>query len=94
MFTIKPVDEPGSYRTSCILGLTETDISGILGFVPNIEGDPEKVQFSWGAIVLYDDGTEHYIGIWDYKGSAAYREFSAYGPRNVLIDVFGEEHVS
>jgi hypothetical protein len=32
-------------------------------------------------------------GIWDYKDSGKYKEWSTYGPRQVFVAIFGEDHV-
>ena len=81
-FTITPSYAAGSHKTgSWSSTLTVDEISEILGFEPNIEDDPDKVEFSWGAVVLDEDtGEESIIAIWDYHGV----RWSTYGDRDVL----------
>jgi len=83
MFDIKPINKAGSHRTGDLSGFTKKEITKILGFEPNIQDDPYKVTASWGFTV---DGVA--CGIWDYKGSAVYKEWSTYDPANVLDKIF------
>lgn len=82
---IKAVNKVGPNRTSTIEGLTLEQIEEKLGFPANCEDDPDKVRWSWGFEV---DGV--YCAVWDYKGSADYEVWSAYGPKETLIKVFGD----
>ena len=82
---IIPYNVPGQccdFRLSS--SLTKTQIEQILGFEPNVKDDPYKVKNSWGFKV---DGM--HCGIWDYKGLP----WSAYGPEEVFIKLFGEENI-
>ena len=81
-FTITPSYAAGSHKTGTWSStLTVDEISEILGFEPNIEDDPDKVEFSWGADVYDEDtGEESIIAIWDYHGV----RWSTYGDRDVL----------
>lgn len=83
---ILPADQGGSHRTTSITGLTVEQITERIGFAPNIEDDPYKVENSWGFTV---NGV--HCGVWDYKGShkCAVPSFSAYGPIETLRLVFG-----
>ena len=79
---IKPINTAGSYKTGFLPDhITAKQIAEILGFPPNIEDDPDKVENSWGFTV---DGV--ICGIWDYKG---YR-WSTFGPSSVFDKLFGD----
>lgn len=80
---IMPISEPGCHRTGEICGYTADQISSILGFAPNVQDDPDKVSHSWGFLA---DGIQ--CGIWSYKGSEKYNNFSTYGPKNVFDTLF------
>jgi hypothetical protein len=83
---ILPVDSGGSHRTASITGLSVAQITERIGFAPNIEDDPYKVENSWGFTV---NGV--HCGVWDYKGShkCSVPSFSAFGPIESLRLVFG-----
>ena len=80
-----------SYRQHTIAGLTTEGISAAIGFEPNVteEDDADKVTASWAFEV---DGAV--CAVWSYRGSEHIRAFSAFGPRDALVAVFGEERVS
>jgi hypothetical protein len=80
---IIPVDRVGPSRTGGLNGYSAKEIEKILGFSANCDDDPDKVKYSWGFTV---DGK--YCAIWDYKGSHKYNEFSTYGNRDVLNNLF------
>lgn len=80
---IIPIPESGDCRTGTLSDVTVQDINKVLGFTPNVQDDPCKVEFSWGFTA---DGIR--CGIWDYKGSAAFRSFSTFGPRKVFESLF------
>ena len=80
---IKPTQLNGSYRTGTLLNYTKSKIVHILGFMPNVEDDPEKVVNSW-AFTL--DGFE--CAIWDYKNSHFVNCWSVYDPHNVMGKFF------
>jgi len=84
---ITPVNEVGSHRTGSLRGITVAQINAKLGFAPNVEDDPDKVQYSWGFKV---GGV--LCGVWDYKGSASVNSFSTYGPAEALRKVFGNHY--
>lgn len=84
---ILPVDEPGDSRTGTLTNISAATISNVLGFTPNVKDDPSKVKCSWGATV---DGVR--IGIWDYNGSYRYRQFSTFGPHEVLKKLFPDNY--
>lgn len=86
--TIKPINEAGSHRTGTISNTSFSEICEILGFEPNIEDDPYKVNYSWGALV----NNHIRIGIWDYKQSYTFGEFSTYGNPDVFKALFGERY--
>jgi hypothetical protein len=80
---ITPVNKTGDHRTGSLTGLNVADVTRILGFAPNCEDDPDKVENSWGFEV---DGV--LCGVWDYKGSM----FSTFGPADTLRKVFGANY--
>lgn len=86
---IEPCNTPGNHRTGSLVNITKADIEHILGFAPNVLDDPSKVQHSWGFTV---DGVR--CGIWDWKGSWRRREWSTWGPSEVLSQLFGSQHIS
>lgn len=86
--TIEPLNKAGSYRTATLMNHTVFDVIGKLGFEPNVDDDPDKVTYSWGFEV---DGVR--CGVWDYKGSYAFKTFSLFGPKDLLKEVFGEKNV-
>jgi len=77
----------GDYRTGTLRGLTVTKINAMLNMRPNIVDDPSKVKFSWGFTA---DGVR--CGVWDYKGSYKFKEFSVYGPHATLHQLFGDHY--
>lgn len=83
---IVPADAPGgTYRQGTLIGLTKADIVKALGFSPNVDDDPDKVENSWGFTV---DGD--ICAVWDYYGSHHSREWSTFGPTDALKKVFGD----
>jgi hypothetical protein len=87
---IEKHNEPGSYRTGAIVGLTVAQINEILGFKPNVFDDPDKVKYSWG---FKADG--EVCGIWDYKSyNTTPTYFSTYGPDWVFEKLFGKYYNS
>lgn len=84
---IVPVDIPGAHQTGTLYDINVSTISNILGFEPNVEDDPMKVKNSWGFKV---DGK--LCGIWDYKGSEKYGQFSTFGPDEVFEKLFGSNY--
>lgn len=90
MINITPcADVCGSHRTGTIRGLTKYRISEILGFIPNVKDDPDKVVNSWGFKV---DGVP--CAIWDYKGSHHFDRFSTWGAHDVFKQLFGDNYVA
>jgi hypothetical protein len=86
---IKKSKTAGSHKTGTLYGVTVHDINLKLGFRSNIQDDPDKVKYSWGFTV---DGEP--FGIWDYKSySNSPTEFSTYGDKAVLAELFGIDHV-
>jgi hypothetical protein len=89
-FQITPVTEWfSSYRTGGLEGLCMDDIVDIIGFTPNVEDDPDKVQYSWRCRV---NGKP--FAIWDYKGSHHARRWSIYDPEHVATDIFPSDNIS
>lgn len=74
----------GSYKQHLICGLSAAQITRLLGFTPNVTDDPGKVVNSWAFA-----GNGHQCAIWDWKGSQRFNEFSAFGPADMLREIFG-----
>lgn len=72
-----------TFRTGTLTKYTREQIINILGFEPNVEDDPDKVENSW---LFKVDGFE--AAIWDYKKSHHYNMWSIYDPHNVLGNLF------
>jgi hypothetical protein len=83
---ITPKGDVMSHRTGSLpSGVTVEQISERLGFEPNFQDDPDKVEYSWGATV-YDTvtGESYDIAIWDYYGA----RWSTYGDQDIIEQVF------
>jgi hypothetical protein len=81
--------EPGvTWKQHTLAGLDWLDIVETLGFHENLKDDEFKVRYSWGFQVGDRVGA-----IWDYKGSYLDKIWSAWGPRELFIELFGAEHV-
>jgi len=85
--TIVPVNRPGSGRTGTLRNITVAQINKVLGFKPNCEDDPDKVKHSWG---FFANG--QHCGVWDYKGSQKWKQFSTDGPDEVMKKLFGANY--
>ena len=83
---IYPCTTVGSHKTGSLpCDMSPENISEVLGFEPNIDDDPDKVVYSWGAHVVDQETNESYdIAVWDYKGS----RWSTYGNPDVLERIF------
>jgi hypothetical protein len=83
---IEPISgfDEDTYKTGSIIGLSARDISVILGFLPNGEGDGYKVTKEWTFRVI---GLGE-CAIWDWKGS----EWSTFGPHDLLRLIFGNHY--
>lgn len=94
---IVPNPEPGRGKSGSLYGLKLKDIVDVLGFLPNVEDDPDKVENSWGFLVYGEHNGQELggvrCGIWDYKGSHRDEVWSFYGPRHIFLDLFGLYHV-
>lgn len=86
---IIPNNTAGGARTGTLSNLTVERINELLGFEPNVDDDPDKVNHSWGFTV---DGSE--FGVWDYKGSELQGRFSCCGSSKTLTKIFGEHYRS
>jgi hypothetical protein len=75
------------YTLRTMKNMTVDKIVVALGFFPNIEDDPYKVKDSWGFSA---DGVT--CGIWDYKGSEQFGQYSTYGPDAVFKTLFGDDY--
>ena len=80
---IRPNATAGGHKTGELNDITVEEIVSVLGFMPNVDDDPSKVVNSWGF--NYDGGP---CGIWDYKGSHKFGQFSTYGPDHVFRKLF------
>jgi hypothetical protein len=79
---ITPINEWFStHRTGTLKGLSALEIAKKLGFAPNVDDDPDKVQYSWAFSI---DGKK--AAIWDYKGSSVDKQFSVYDPEGALAN--------
>lgn len=85
---ITPISIAGQSKTGVLYDITVTAIAEVLGFPPNVEDDPDKVENSWGFEI---DGKQ--FGIWDYKGSHHMGQFSTYGDSSVLAKLFPAHYV-
>lgn len=79
---IEQVNKAGSHRTGALTGVSYEQIVAVVG-KPNIDDDPDKVRWSWGFTV---DG--QFAGIWDWKGSGDFNEWSIYDPKGVIPQLF------
>lgn len=85
---IVPIPIVAGHKTGRIMGLTKAQIDRILGFKPNVDDDPIKVKHSWAF-----SAEGNACAVWDWKGSHRSKEWSAYGPDDVLRRVFGTNYV-
>lgn len=84
---ITSINKPGRCRTGTLNNINIEKINVILGFEPNVEDDPDKVNHSWGFKAKGKN-----CGIWDYKGSEKYHQFSTYGPDEIFTELFGDHY--
>lgn len=94
---ITPYQTGNSYKQGSLVNVTVEQINKALGFIFNMKDDPYKVKYSWGFKAQWagpaaNNGAE--CAIWDWKGSGDMGSFSFYGPQEVLIQLFGAEHVT
>jgi hypothetical protein len=89
---IEMVEVAGRHKQGTLKDLSVEEIEYVLGS-PNIKDDPLKVSHSWGFMVTADSGATYACGIWSYKGSEKYNEWSYYGPRFVFDALFGKQHI-
>lgn len=80
---ITPIQNVGSYKQGTLVNLSAQRISEKLGFNPNVDDDPYKVENSWG---FEADGVK--CAIWDWKGSQNFGRFSFFGPSEVFETLF------
>jgi hypothetical protein len=85
---INPINIGGASRTGTLYDINVATITEVLGFAPNVDDDPYKVENSWGFEI---DGRK--FGIWDYKGSHHCGQFSTYGDSSVLAKLFPAHYV-
>lgn len=86
---IVPYDKAGDYCQGRITGVSSNLITQRLGFGPNVKDDPSKVKYSWGF--MYKGQR---FGIWDYNQSYRYNNFSYYGNKQIIKELFPEYEVS
>jgi len=92
-FEITPSNDSsnGMHKTGELRNITAGEIVEILGFGPNHDDDPSKVVHSWLFKIrdVTDPESKPVLcGIWDYKGSHRFKQFSTYGPHDLLNDLF------
>lgn len=85
---ITQADPRSTWKQHDLVNLDWIDIVETLGFHENRADDEYKVKYSWGFEM---DG--HEGAIWDWKGSYLDKMWSAWGPREMFVQLFGEEHV-
>lgn len=85
---IVPTMPRSTWKQFTLVGVDWLDVVERLGFQANVPDDEDKVKYSWGFEI---DGQE--CAIWDWKGSYLDKVWSAWGPREVFVRLFGEEHV-
>ncbi len=83
---IIPVPHVGPCKTGALTGISHDEICKVLGFKPNCQDDTDKVRYSWGFEINGEP-----FGIWDYKGGWKYKEWSTYGNKTVLRELFGSK---
>lgn len=90
MLKVYPHNQRGVSRNGSLSGITRKEIEAIVGkpMRSGPSGDG-KVTVEWSFVVGGEPG---YCGIWDYKGSAKYNEWSTYGSALVLKALFGERY--
>lgn len=86
---ITPDPRSGASRTGRLEEMTVEAITERLGFAPNVADDHTKVKHSWGFKV---EGAPGYFGIWDYKMSHLFGQFSTYGDAATLEKLFGSRY--
>lgn len=89
---IEMVKVAGRHKQGSLKNLTLEEIEYVLGH-PNVQDDPDKVKHSWGFMVTTERGAVYSCGIWSYKGSEKYNEWSYYGPQFVYDALFGSQHI-
>lgn len=92
MITIEKVNVPGQYKNGLLTEISFEEIEYVLG-MPNIQDDPGKVKHSWGFMASLDNGISYACGIWSWKGSEQYNEWSYSGPKFVFDALFGKHHI-
>ena len=83
---IEPCSTVGGHKTGSLpSAMTPSEISECLGFKPNVDDDPDKVVYSWGAkVVDLESGDTYNVAVWDYKGV----RWSTYGDPVILERIF------
>ena len=82
-------EDISSHRTGSLHDINVSIINHVLGFEPNYDDDPDKVENSWAFTV--DDFA---CAIWDYNGSHRVGTYSTFGPDDVFADLFGDKYAS
>lgn len=86
---IKPTKAPSSGRQGYLRGLTPTKITKALGIKSVGKSGDGKSNNGW-----YFEVAGIRCGIWDYYGSDSDGIFSYSGTREMMVAIFGAEHVS
>lgn len=84
-----PDSTAGGHKTGSLTRISKDEIDAALGFEPNVEDDADKVKYSWGFTA---DGVS--CGIWDYKGSHRFNQYSTFGPDAVFQTLFGNRYTA
>jgi hypothetical protein len=88
------MDVTGCNRTGELTGITETEISYVLGRPnPTIKGKGVYTKFVWCFHVKDDNGRDEKCAIWDFFESDKHGEWTTSGPVEVFSFLFGEHHV-
>lgn len=82
---IHPCEIGTHYKQHTLTGLTQKQITSALSFDPNCDSWDGKSVAIWEFTV---NGKE--CAVWDYKGSHKSGKWSAYGPTELLKQIFGE----
>lgn len=83
---ITPIDIQGGFRSGQLAGLTEEQITEIIGFGPNVAAD-RKNRPHWGFSM---DGER--CSVWSHRGSHGYSEWYTHGPDSVMTVLFGDSY--
>lgn len=75
----------GSHKTGQLSGISVDSVTRVLGFKPDGGDGGEKVKYNWDFKYR-----GHNCSVWDWKGSYRQKEFSTFGPSEILRELFGD----